>query len=170
MSVPLRGAPGSSTLTGVARVAPAWSSNLTHSRPAYLCCLPACLSSWWCRAPPCSGLCWTCPPTSTRPHSWWVGEGGRELAVGGPHQTRLLAGLGPRRPLLLLLLTSSLRLGGLLVYLLLQLHRCVLGYMGDQAMAYPAQLGLDLVTQAQQQPQLRDEVFLQVGRDPGFDG
>ena len=43
-----------------------------------------------------------------------------------------------------------------------QIHKSVLGYMGDKSMAFPATLAQDILQKGLEQPQLRDEIYLQI--------
>jgi myosin heavy subunit len=43
-----------------------------------------------------------------------------------------------------------------------QVHKSLLGYMGDKSMAFPATLAQDILQKGLEQPQLRDEIYLQV--------
>lgn len=46
--------------------------------------------------------------------------------------------------------------------LAVQLHKSLLGYMGEKTMAYPATLAQDILRKGHEQPILRDEIYLQV--------
>lgn len=46
--------------------------------------------------------------------------------------------------------------------LLAQIHKSLLGYMGDKSMAFPATLAQDILQKGLEQPQLRDEIYLQI--------
>ena len=44
----------------------------------------------------------------------------------------------------------------------IQIHKSLLGYMGDKQMSYPATLAQDIVQKGYDTPQLRDEIYVQI--------
>ena len=46
-----------------------------------------------------------------------------------------------------------------------QVHKSLLGYMGDKSMAFPATLAQDILQKGLENPQLRDEIYVQIMKE-----